>query len=98
MRTLFAVVFALLIAQPALAKTVYFCETTAFAEVTSDDFVNDVKPYRFKMAVSSDVVELSGANFIPDLSFNVIRFGTRPESFIAQQDIPFPSVSSFHQC
>ena len=73
MRTLLTTIILTMLAQPVWAKTVYYCETLAFSQITNDDKVQNLRPYRFKMAVTSDSVEFSGDDFIPDLEFNVVR-------------------------
>ena len=63
MRLLLTTILLTLLAQPAFAKTVYYCETFGFAQVTDDGEVLDIRPYRFKMAVSRNRVEIRSKDF-----------------------------------
>jgi len=71
-RLLLTTIILTLLVQPVWAKTVYFCETLGFAQISLDNEVLNLRPYRFKMAVTSETVEFSGDDFLPELKFNKV--------------------------
>ena len=62
-RLLLTTIILTLLAQPAFAKTVYYCETFGLTQVKDDGEVLNFRPYRFKMAVSAERVEIRGKDF-----------------------------------
>ena len=50
------------------------CETVAFAEVSEENEVNEIQPYRFKMAVTPEKVFFSGKDF-PVFAFDDVKMG-----------------------
>ena len=70
MRLLLTAIILTMLAQPVWAHKVYYCETKAITQVTIYE-VMDIHPVRFKMAVSSEAVKISGeGNF--DFKFDEV--------------------------
>ena len=84
MRLLLTTIILTMLAQPVWAETVYYCETTAFAQVTADNRVLNIRPHRFKMAVSADELKIVGSDpsFL-DLTFHKVKFNRDGIGFIA---------------
>ena len=81
MRLLLTTIILTMLAQPVWAQKVYYCETTAFAQITKENEVLDVRSYRFKMAVLENEVKISGSAF--NFTFDEVQFLTIPGSFMA---------------
>ena len=71
-----------MLSQPVWAKKVYYCETTAFAQVTDENEVLEARSYRFKMAVSANEVKISGGELL-SFSFDEVIFADDGASFVA---------------
>ena len=82
MRLILTTIILTMLAQQAWAQKVYYCETTAFAQVTKENEVLDVRSYRFKMAVLENEVKISGAEFF-NFTFDEVQFLTVSDSFMA---------------
>ena len=86
-----------MLAQPVWAQKVYYCETTAFAQITEENEVLDIRSYRFKMAVSEDEVKISGREGVLNYSFGDVKMKADGEGFLAVDyflDFPF-TIGSF---
>ena len=82
MRLILTTIILTMLAQPVWAKKVYYCETTAFAQVTEENEVLEARSYRFKMAVSANEVKISGAEFF-SVSFDEVLFADDGAAFAA---------------
>ena len=82
MRLILTTIILTMLAQPVWAKNVYYCETTAFAQVTEENEVLEARSYRFKMAVSANEVKISGAEFF-SVSFDEVIFTDVSAGFVA---------------
>ena len=96
MRLFLTTIILTMLAQPVWAQKVYYCETTAFAQITEENEVLDVQSYRFKMAVLEDTVKISGADFY-DYTFNEVQLLSNPYAFLAERRMfSFPwTIASF---
>ena len=96
MRLILTTIILTMLAQPAWAKKVYYCETTAFAQVTQENEVLDIRSYRFKMAVSEDEVKISGGEGKLDFSFDYVKLNLDGVGFLAVRymfDFPWTLAS-----
>ena len=64
MRFILTTIILTMLAQPVWAKTVYHCETVAFASITEENSVDEIRSYRSKMAVLPEKVLFSGEDFL----------------------------------
>ena len=85
MRLLVSTILLTLLAQQVWAQKVYYCETTAFAQVTFENEVLDIRPYRFKMAVSANSVEFS-RDFM-DFRFDEVEIKMDGKGFFAGENL-----------
>ena len=86
MRLILTTIILTMLAQPVWAQKVYYCETTAFAQVSSENEVADIRPYRFKMAVSANSVEFSSADFM-DFRFDEVQIRADGNGFFAAENL-----------
>jgi len=91
MRLILTTIILTLLAQPVWAQKVYYCETTAFAQVTEENEVLKARSYRFKMAVSANEVKISGAEFF-SFPFDEVLFD---EVLFADDGAAFAAVYHF---
>jgi len=82
MRLLLITIILTMLSQPVWAKKVYYCETTAFAQVTDENEVLEARSYRFKMAVSANEVKISGGELL-SFSFDEVIFADDGAGFVA---------------
>ena len=95
MRLFLTTIILTMLAQPVWAQKVYYCETTAFAQVTQENEIADVRPYRFKMAVSENVVKISGADFF-SIYFDEVKVTGQGSFFAIAYTRSFPlTLASF---
>lgn len=95
MRLLLTTIILTMLAQPVWAQKVYYCETTAFTQISEEDKVTNVRSYRFKMAVLEDRVKISGADFY-DFTFDEVKFLSTPEFLAVDYMFDFPwTIASF---
>ncbi len=73
-----------MLTQPAWAENVYYCETTALAQITDEERVATIRPHRFKMAVSEGSVVIRGKDF-HDIDFDKVE-NHLGGGFIAQRN------------
>ena len=85
-RLLLTTIILTMLAQPVWAKTVYYCDTTAFAQISIHNEVRNVRSYRFKMSVSPESIEFSSDEFM-DFRFDEVLIKTDGKGFFAAENL-----------